>query len=216
MISKKLLYLKLIINTLYWKNYFSYTETAESVFSTYGFFWAVTEITENFTPYTIKPFINSNWSLVLSIGIIVGFFISVYKTLPKTEAHYKFRNAEIFAGFMINDFFKIQGDKVISFNTDAHIKTHNENGFISEKSIQGQWRKAISIDLTNTETLVSKSINDEGYTLPMQVGSVITLKNDGVNYYLLTLTNLSQTGHVVNSNFTDIQNSLYSLWQYLH
>lgn len=209
-----MIYFKFPFTRLYWEKYFSFKIYALSVFSVFGFFWTVLETIDRIVPSAkTNAVLQQNWMIftIVSLGLIIAFI----KSTPVLSAYHQYKETDVQLGFSVDSFFKIRGDKVISCNTGFHVRLRNEQGHISENSLQGQWKTKYFSNTANLEALMAASLARDSLQVPTSIGAVTSLTHEDTTYYLVALTNFNTFGTVTNSSFDDVQTSLNNIWQYI-
>jgi len=157
--------------------------------------------------------------------IILSIFFTIIE-FSKTQYTFKFKNLDSSIEIEINDFFNIDGNKIIPMNSsfDTNLKRIIE----SPNSIQYYFQNNYYPDLTCFDNFIEKSIvenniqeidnntNKEGKSKIYSIGTVVPVKdnNKKYNFYLLAHSNVNNDG-TIESKTDYIDESLLKLWDYL-
>ena len=199
----------------YWRHGISYKQAFNTLLSSFGGLWLITEIIDFFSD-TLASGIRNRWWAFLVIGILVTF----WRTLPKTCFSCRLKGRDVEIEVRIADMFSLEGAFVVgsntSFDTDASL--------ISERSVQGQFTKRFYDSVAHLDGDLTSALEDldpikvttlkKGKHSVYEVGTTVHVIAKRRRAYFVGLATMSNDG-IARATFDDLQNTLPVLWNYI-
>lgn len=197
----------------------SFLKIAESLLIAFGALWLIFEILVFFNNQNFANQLKSFWWAFILIGIIY----TLIKNWPQNKYIIKVKNRDASISILIEDFFKVDGAKIIPVNNQLNLEFNSiikNSNSIQRHFVESIYNSQDQHLITDVNNHISDNI--EYYDQlkiaddikQYKIGTVVPIFQNEVQYYLLCNSTLNNNGRS-NCTKSDFRNSISELWAYL-
>ncbi len=210
----------------HWKGSFSWQKFAARGIGVFGLIWLLIEATSFFIPEVGSYIVAQKPNSLISV-VVFSLVYAIYHIRPKVLFRYGLKGRDLNIAIHLIDAFHTKGALVVPTNlyfvadiNGRMLNAQSIQGALIRKHYAGQpcaLQRAIDAALAEENTRLETTSEDwsNGRTVTKYpLGTVLPIKKDGRQFYLLANTRLSQDGRA-SCNEDELLSSLRSLWNFL-
>jgi len=201
----------------YWGYALLSSDSLKTFLATVGAIWMAVDILDTF-----KLLKKSEMPLWLLIPLaLIGMLVVIFTRRPVKKIIYKYPGMDLIIEVVIDDLFKVPGQKIISTNTT--FDTDIANGIISPKSLQGIFTNTyypgdlqkLDVDLAQgLKGLPNQPFQKEGKTKKYDYGTTVKLKIGPDNFYWFAMSEMN-VNNTASTKLKDLSHALEGLWVFI-
>jgi hypothetical protein len=202
----------------YWVYALWSVDSLKTFLAVVGAIWMSVDIMDNF--HLLKKSELPLWLLIPLI--LAGILVVIFTRRPVKKIKYKYPGMDLVIEVVIDDLFKVPGQKIISTNTT--FDTDISNGIISPKSLQGIFTNAyypgdlpkLDADLAQgLQGIPSVNFQKPGKTARYAYGTTVKLKVGPDYFYWFAMSEMNAS-NTASTKLKDVSHALEELWEFIN
>ena len=215
-----------ILSLYHWKCSFSGEKFAARSISVFGLIWLLIEAVAFFLP-ELEDYIVVHRPKPFILVVLISLACAIWHIRPKVMFKYGLKDRDLNIAIHIVDALNTEGALVVPTNlyfvadiSERMLNAQSIQGALIRKHFAGKpcdLQRAIDAVLAEENAgieNISETWSSGRTVTKYQLGTVVPIKKDGRQFYLLANTQLTQDGRA-SSTEDELLSSLRSLWKYL-